>query len=230
MSFAPYHRFVGCTRLENTIEGLRQAGGVPINVHAAYSKYHFSLVHKLQSARYHVETLESYLRTQNAQQMNPHAVVYRVNFHFDGFLHVLGSALDILAREVLAYYAINPAGNVYYQTAHAQLTASRAGDAILPLLTNPTWRSEFADYRNTATHESIIGTSYTIQIEVVGNQSVTRVVFPVPDDPRAVPPVCRRNPDIARYCNTTFKRVLSHTNQIYEHLEARARASGALPL
>lgn len=230
MNFAPYHRFVACTQLEATVEALRQGGHLPPQLQAAFSKYHFSLIHKLQSARYHVETLGAYLRAQNAQQINPHTVVYRVNFHFDGFLHVLGSALDILAREILGYYGLAPAGNVYYHTAHAQITAHRPADPILPLLTSPPWRTEFSNYRNTATHESIIGTTYTIQIEVVGNQSVTRVVFPVPDDPRATPLVWKRNPDIVKYCVTTFKRVLSHTNQIYEHLDARARANGALPL
>lgn len=230
MTFAPHHRFVDCERLEQCIEALRQQGNVPVNLVEGYRKYHFSLIYKLQSARYHVETLEAYLSSQNTQQIDPPSVVYRVNFHFDGFLHVLGSAMDILAREVLTYFALQPAGNIYYHTAHQVLSAQRPGDAIIPLLAQPTWKQEFGDYRNTATHESVIGFGYTVNVAIIGHTHVSRVVFPIPDDPRANPQSFKRNPDIVRYCKTTFKRMLSHTNQIYGHLCARARAQGKLPL
>lgn len=230
MNFAPHHNFTACERLEKIVEALRLANSITPAVYDDFSRYHFSLLHKLQSARYHVETLTSYLASQNARQSDPHSVVYRVNFHFDGFLHVLGSALDILAREILCCFAMLPQGNVHFHTASQVLTAARPNDTILPLLASPPWRQEFSAYRNTATHESIVGRSYTVSIEVIGHKSVTRVVFPIPDDPRAVPVTCTRNQDIVKYCSATFKRVLSHTNQLYAHIEERSRIGGTLPL
>lgn len=230
MNFAPHHRFAACELLEQRIEALRQQGVVMGNVYGDYLRYHFSLLHKLQSARYHVETLEAFLSSQNAQQTDPASLIYRVNFHFDGFLHVVGSALDILAREVLGYFAQVPPGNVYHHTAHHILNAARAGDAVLPFLTAPTWKQEFSTYRNTATHESIIGRHYSVNFEMVGHKANSRVVFPVPDDPRVHPPTFQRNPDIVHYCQMTFRRVLSHTHQIYGHIERRVHAAGQLPL
>lgn len=230
MNFSPHHRFLGCDRLEQTLDRIRVAGNLPNAVQADHQKYHFSLLHKLQSARYHVETLRGYLSSQNAQQINPHLLVYRVNFHFDGFLHVLGSTLDILAREVLGYFPVVVPAKVYYQTARAAIAGVAPADPILPLLADPTWRAEFSTYRNTATHESIVGTGYQIDIVVAGNQSHTKVVFPIPDDPRVPNSPTRHNPDIVVYCERTFVRVLTHTNRIYEHIQARAAVKGSLPL
>lgn len=230
MNFEPHHGFTACSRLERKVDTLRAATNVSNQCYDAYAKYHFSLLHKLQSARYHVDTLKSYLSSQNAQQLDPHLVVYRVNFHFDGFLHVLGSALDILAREIISYYGPLPPGNIYHHTAFQFLTANKPGDALLPLLAQPAWKQEFGDYRNTATHESLIGTSYTVSVEVVGKNAIKRIVFPIPDDPRAPVLTFQRNKDIVEYCERTFKRVLSHVNQLYNHIEQRATAANALPL
>lgn len=229
MSFAPHHKFAGAVKLEKAIAAARSAGNLPDSVYSDYEKYHFSLLHKLRSARYHVDTLTGYL-SSGSTQTSPADLVYRVNFHFDGFLHVVGSATDIFAREVLTYFGVPLPGKVYYHTAHTLLTAQRPGDAILAHLSDPTWRGEFGDYRNTATHESLIGTRYQLSVDVHGQATTTRVVFPIPDDPRATNKTYRRNPDIVQYCCRTFKRVLSHFNQCYDEIAARVASTNSLPL
>lgn len=230
MNFAPYHAFRACRTLEASIEALRARNAVPAGLYGDHERYHYSLVHKLRSARYHVDTLGSFLSSDAAQAMTPTDLVYRVNFHFDGFLHVVGSATDIFAREVLTYFGLPLPARVYYHTAESELTTQRPGDAVLPFVSSPTWKQEFGEYRNTATHESIIGTQYTIVVEARGKSFAKRVVFPVPDDPRASTPQYRNNPDIVAYCHRTFKRVVSHFNQAYEHLNQRIHTSAALPL
>lgn len=138
--------------------------------------------------------------------------------------------MDIFAREVLTYFGEGLPSKVYYQTAHERISASRPADAVLTLLAKPGWKDEFGDYRNTTTHESLIGTQFSIDYVLKGKQPTSRVIFPIPDDPRAAVRVFSKNKDIVVYCEKTFKRVLSHFNQAYEHIEKRAKASGSLPL
>lgn len=230
MNFAPHHAFGACRRLEKEIAKLRAAGAVPDDLFRAHEKYHTSLIHKLRSARYHADTLSQYLATVDAPQTEPSELVYRVNFHFDGFLHVLGSATDIFAREILTYFGIPHPAKVYYSTAREQISSKRPGDSILPFLDDPKWKAEFSDYRNTATHERLIAAGYTIQYKMSGQSAVTRLVFPIPDDPRAEEPTTKRNEDITEYCASTFKRAVSHFNQTYGHLADRLQTSGHLPL
>jgi hypothetical protein len=230
MSFPPYHAFASCGALERRIEAARLAGNVPDPVYRAYEKYHFSILHKLRSARYHVDGLAGYLSSGGVLAVAPNDLVYRVNFHFDGFLHVVGSASDIFAREVLTYFGVPLPQKVYYHTAEAELTLARPNDPFLARVAAPTWRTEFSNYRNTATHESLIGTRYNHVTDMQGQRATTRVVFPIPDDPRAANHTYRRNEDIVEYCSTTFTRVLSHFNRAYTDLAVRIQQNGSLPL
>jgi hypothetical protein len=229
MNFSPHHKFSACEKLEARIEQLKAAGAVSAALVESHSKYHYSLIQKLRAAKYHAETLKVYLATQDARQADPHLLLYRANFHFDGFLHSLGSAMDILARELLGYFGLPLTVRIYYWTAATRITAAFPGDPILPLLDSPNWKDELNEYRNTATHESVISTGYKVEVEIVGKVSKARIVFAIPDDPRN-PISFKRNTDISAYCEATLKRVLSRINQLYEHIEGRAKAKNALPL
>lgn len=230
MNFHPYHGFVGCATVERRIRALSAAGTVRAEILAGHEAYHYSLVHKVRSARYHVEALSGYLSSQAALSADPADLVYRVNFHFDGFLYVLGSARDIFAREILTYFGIPLPAKVYFRTAEELIQLNRPGDPILPLIARPSWAPEFMDYRNTATHENVIGTQYTIQVAVLGGNTTRRLVVQVPDDPRSAQRTFRRNPDIVVYCTTTFKRVLSQFNKAYAHMAMRMNTAGRLPI
>ncbi|MBI3529119.1 MAG: hypothetical protein HY067_14265 [Betaproteobacteria bacterium] len=232
MNFVPYHAFRDCEVLEETIQNLRANGAIPGNVCASYDTYHFSLLHKLRSAKYHADTLREYLETQATatHQVSPFDLIYRVNFHFDGFGYCIGSALDIFSREILTYFGIPLPQLVYFDTAENQLLAQRAGDPVIALIQSPAWRQEFSDYRNTATHESVVGTEYQIAVSVVGSTEKKRLVFPLPDDPRVLPRTYRRNPDIVEYCRLTMFRVLSIFNQTYAHVNGRIQNAGTLPI
>lgn len=228
--FAPFHTFSGCRELERHITRLRSAGTLPTRVAEAHDLYHYSLLHKLRSARYHVENVKEYLQASDAALTPPADIIYRVNFHFDGFLHVLGSGADIFAREMLTYFGIALPDNVYFHTADQLIRSARPLDPILPFIAVPSWRQEFGDYRNTATHESVIGTQYTVRIEMKGGTQLQRLEFPVPDDPRAMPRSYTRNRDIVEYCRLSYCRWLRLFNQAYSHVAQRLRAGAALPL
>ncbi|MCZ6480910.1 MAG: hypothetical protein O6929_10980 [candidate division NC10 bacterium] len=232
MNFAPYHRFARCNALERLITSLRQQGAVPDDVFEGFQRYHYSLVHKLRSARYHVDTMRDYLGAQQTQPTASQDVVYRVNYHFDGFTHVVGSAMDIFAREAMTYFGLTLPDNAYFNTAHSEIASARPGDPILALIDTPAWRSEFSDYRNTATHESIVTTRFQIEYEVLGHDESRRMVFPLPDDPRAVLAgrTFQRNPNVVQYCEMTFTRVLRLFNVAYQHLCRRIQAAGRLPI
>lgn len=230
MNFSPYHAFRDCKRLENRIEAIRAAGHIPDDVFERYELYHYSLIHKLRSARYHIEALRGFLQTQTPNENNLSEIAYRVNFHFDGFVHLLGSSGDIFAREILTYFGEILPAKVYFYKAHTRINTSRPGDAILPLLLAPGWKSEFDDYRNTSTHESLIGTGFSIEIEMHGHNVQRRLKFPLPDDPRANVKTYTRNPDIVRYCEVTLTRYLRLFNQAYSHLVGRISATGSLPI
>lgn len=232
MNFAPYHNFLACQRLEEAVQDIRDRGAIPEAVCVGYDKYHYSLLHKLRSARYHVDNLREYLEAQATATHHVSALelVYQVNFHFDGFTHSVGSALDIFAREVLTYFGVPLPGQVYFEIAERSLRELRPGDAVLQLLASPAWRAEFADYRNTATHESVVGTQYQMMVSVEGDVETRWLVFPLPDDPRSNERTYRRNPDIVEYCRMTFVRLLRFLNQAYDHLATRIHDLGTLPL
>lgn len=230
MNFSPYHSFNQCSRLEAVVQSLYSSGNIPDSVFALHERYHFSLVHKIRSARYHVETLKNYLNTQDSSRTNPADIAYRVNFHFDGFLYLLGSAADIFAREILVYYNEPLPNRVYFQTAYDKLNVSQVGNPVLPLIAMPGWKPEFNDYRNTATHENLIGTGFAIEFEIHGNVTKQRLRFPIPDDPRALAKTYVRNKDIVIYCEQTLKRILRLFNKAYGHVATAIDAAGHLPL
>ena len=232
MDFSPYHRFHDCGRLERAIEELWDGGGVSEDVYDAYRTYHFALIHKLRSAHYHTETISSYLASKGTLETSPSEVVYRINYHFDGFCYVIASALDIFAREVLSYFGLPLPSYVYFGTAEEHIRRARPADPILPYLTEPSWKSEFSDYRNVATHESVVGTRYQVDVEVRGDEEHKKLVYPLPDDPRL--PLDDRtydsNPDIAEYVSTTMTRTLRLFNPAYSQICDRVGAAGTLPL
>ena len=231
MNFQPYHAFSGCAQLENEIEGLADNAVAP-DILELFHTYHFSLIHKLRASYRHLEDLEEYLSRQDTLDEEPVEIVFRVNFHFDGFTHSLGSALDILAREVLGYFDLIPNTNVYFWTARAELHQHRPGDLLIPRLQDPAWLQEFKDYRNTGTHESIIGTRYDQTFEMRRNVHTTRLNYPLPDDPK-IPQSERtylRNPDIVAYCKMVFKKSLRLINPVYVDIRSRIRVTQTLPL
>jgi hypothetical protein len=230
VNLAPFHAFASCGGLEKCVRTLRIAGKVPDNVFDGYEKYHYSLLHRLRSAKYHAQTLRDYLESDAAQQVTPAELVYRVNFHFDGFLHVVGSALDVFAHEMITYFGLPIPKLVYFKTASDTLSAARPGDAMLPLLADPSWRPEFSEYRNTAMHANLIAAEYTVVHKVKGGVTSKRIVFPIPDDPRSATPTFTNNPDIALYCDATLKRAISTFNKAYAQVSSRAKTTGSLPL
>jgi hypothetical protein len=153
-----------------------------------------------------------------------------VNFHFDGFLSALDSATDVLSREVLVVRGIAVPARVYSHTANSEIEAIDANDPLLPYLEFGPWYEMFSVFRNTSTHESVISTRFSIDVQVKGTVTSQRIVFPLPDDPRSDTPAFKKYPDVVKYCEQTFKRAVSHTNQIYGHLYARSVASGSLPI
>ena len=229
--FSPYHRLNNCTRLQRTVAALRDGGHVTDAVFAGHNKYHYSLLHKLNSAKVHLESLEDLLKSTDATTaITSNDFLGKANMYLDSFFYCSGSALDILAREVLVYFSIAFPGNVYYSTARNEINTHRPGDTLLPRLVDPTWKAEFSNYRNALTHEVLIGINYQINVTQDGARSVRKIVFPLPDDPRNPNSGYTSNPDSVEYCRTTFHRLLSLINTIYGDIETRARTSNSLPL
>jgi hypothetical protein len=232
--FSPIHRFDNCQRLQRWIQSNRDNGNVPERILNEYIRYHFAIIHKLKSARTHYENLVRVLAETEAVNMlaNPESFLQEVNMHLDGFFYCSGSAMDILAREVLIYFDIPLPVTVYYSTARTLLTTQRPGDPLIPRLDNPTWKDEFSNYRNALTHEVLIARNYNINVNDNGLNQQISVVFSMPDDPRAEinRRTFRRNANGLEYCRLNFQRLLSHINQIYGEIETRARTTNRLPL
>ncbi len=229
--FSPYHKFANCGKLQKTIARLRAAGNVSDALYSEHVKYHYSIIHKLKSAKVHFENFEGLLRTTNpAEALGSTDFFNSANMHLDSFFYSSGSVLDILAREILIYFAIPLPARVYFQSARTELATHRPGDSLLTKLDDPAWKNEFSNYRNSLTHELLIGTNYQITVSAEGNRNITKIIFPLPDDPRLAVKTYNIHPDSAEYCRQTLKRLLSVANIIYDEIESRANTSGALPL
>jgi hypothetical protein len=231
--FNPIHQFRNCSRLETIISELNKQGLCSGTVYQGYKIYHFALLHKLRCAKHHVDRLAEILR------INPGNVIpasdefmFSVNLSIDGYFHSCGSALDILAREILIYFGQTLPANIYFHTAHEIINRNRPGDPILQRLVDPPWKAEFSDYRNASTHEIIIALSYSINIQLNGDTEEKTIILPLPDDAH-IDPIRRkynRNPDVLRYCIINLRRVISLINQIYEEIIVRARTANNMPI
>ncbi|KQC04793.1 MAG: hypothetical protein APR54_08690 [Candidatus Cloacimonas sp. SDB] len=232
--FSPYHRFSNCTKLEKWILDNYENGQISENVKLGYNRYHFSLLHKLKSANYHLENLENVLIETDATEMlsNSEVFLQQINMHLDGFFYCCGSALDILAREVLVYFNIPLPRLVYFKTAKEKIESVNPSDTILNKLRDPTWKEDFSMYRNALTHELLIAGNYNINVNIQGVDQLMTVVFSLPDDPRVDinDRSFRKNPNGIEYCKITFQRIISLINQIYGEIEQRAKSNGSLPI
>lgn len=234
MSFAPYHQFQNGRRIERIISSLRTSSSISDTVCEGFHRYHPALMHKLRSAKYNLDRLGEKLTTTDIQEAADSSgdFMFEVNMFIDGFFYNCGSAMDILARVVLVLFGEALPDRVYFQNAYEIISANRQGDSILNRLDFPNWRDEFVEYRNTLTHELIIATSYWIHIDNIEGQQIHKIVFPMPDDPRATPDLrtYRRNQNILEYAKTNFTRVLRLINTIYGDIIQRANQTGSLPL
>ena len=231
--FSPIHQFNNCTRLRNIILELSRNGQITAGVMQGYKTYHYALLYKLKCAKHHLDRLETVLKANPSDILSESSdFMFSVNLSIDGYFYSCGSALDILAREVLIYFGESIPDVVYFQTARQILSRSRPTDQILARLQEPSWRTEFSNYRNALTHEIIIASSFSINVQRSGDAQETIIIFPLPDDPRieTANRTYSRNPDVLKYAKENLRRIISLVNQIYGEVVERARTSGRLPL
>ena len=235
MPFRPYHLFKNRSRLERLVKALHDAGTIADQTaYENFNRYHPAMVHKLRSAKYNLQRLEEKLTTTNIQEAADSTgdFMFEVNMYIDGFFYNAGSAMDILARVVLTLFGEPLTGAIYFQTAHQRISLNRPSDPILDRLNVPLWRSLFSDYRNTLTHELILASRYLIEIDRTVGESANRIVFPLPDGPRAIPSqrTYRRNPNALKYIKQHFRRILKLANTLYGEIYQRASAANSLPI
>lgn len=231
--FAPYHKFAAANRLDRLVTRLYDDGALTADVFQGYQRYHYALVHKLRSAKYHLDRLQGKL-TDDWQEasVDPQTFMFTVNLSVDGFFYAAGSALDILAREVITYFGQPLPDRIYFNTARTVISRSHPNDPILARLRDPTWYASFKEYRNSLTHELILANDYSINIRTDGMNTTRTIVFPLPDDPRVSPDerAFRNSPDALVYLKRHFSRVLSVVNQVYTDIVTRGDSVGRLPL
>jgi len=232
--FSPYHQFSNRRRIENIVETLNTQGNISQDVFRAFKRYHFALVYKLKCAKSQVENLNSLLSAPPLEEivLDCSNFIFQVNMSLDGFFYSGGSALDILAREVLSYFGEILPSKVYYCTARNIISRTRPGDSILSRLNDPSWKSDFSMYRNTCTHELIIAEQFSINLNRRGATQENTLILPLPDDPRVDPNerTFRKYPDVIDYCVSHMKRLLSLINTIYGEIYKRALSNSGLPL
>lgn len=232
--FEPYHQFRNCAQLETVVLGLKNGGHLPESIEALHSCYHYSLLHKLKAARYSLEQLLGTIASCRPEELyrTDSDTLFLINVHLEGFLSSSGSALDILARELLCYCNISFPNRVYYQTAWQQINQKDPNSPLLPRLIDPSWRPEFQDYRNAAIHEQIIASGFSTHGIHQGSSIKIVVKFPMPDNPRLLPEkrTFKRNPDVTDYAEKTFRRLVRHINQIYGDVIQQIQATGSLPI
>lgn len=180
-----------------------------------YKKYHPCLIHKLHSSLHHLKQLDSSSKPLESEPWNH--VLQKVNMHMDGFFYCTGSALDILARELLSLYNIGMPPFVYFKTAVNLISRQDCNDPMLRIL-DIAWKDEFTLYRNKTTHELLIANQMTVTAKIDGNRMIKTYGFPLPDDPNSNNLTYRKNTDVVVYCENTFRRLLSLINCVYRQV------------
>lgn len=233
-SFEPYHKFQSAERLEKLVVKLHQGGNIATPVFQGHQRYHSALIYKLQCAQHHVDRLETKLNSTGIQEAATGTAdfMFAINMSIDGFFYAGGSALDILAREIIIYYGQALPQKVYYSTARSVIGKSHPANPILSCLTDPTWMGLFREYRNVLTHELILAGNYSINVYQDGTHTAHSIVFPLPDDPRLDPAnrSFKKNADLLIYLKDHLRRLLSCINIIYKEVINQAETQGSLPL
>jgi hypothetical protein len=231
--FNSIHHFRNRQKLETIILDMNKKGNISEPVLKGYKIYHFALLHKLRCAKHHIDRLETILKI-NPSDIIPASdeFMFAVNLSIDGYFHSCGSALDILAREVLIYFGQTLPPNVYFKTARDVLHSNRPADPILNKLQEPSWKSDFSNYRNASTHEIIIASAYSINVQLNGDVEEKTIILPLPDDPRIDPAnrTYNKNTNLLKYSTDNLRKVISLINQIYGEIYDRARTNNGFPI
>jgi len=234
MSFTPYHLFKNEYKLNNLVKLYIDNDDISTDAKNGHARYHPAIMHKLKSSHYYIEMLEQELDTIDAIKFAeaPLEVMFQVNMFMDGFFYASGSVLDILAREIIIYFGQSLPTRVYFETAREILTRLHPGDPFLSRLTEPSWRNEFKNYRNALTHELIVITKLTGEVDIFGDSPKFKLSIPLPDDPRAEPDnrTYVRNENVLEYIKLHFKRILILVNVIYGDLKTRIENNGSIPI
>jgi len=241
--FSPYHQFKNCTKLVLCVQRLYDASCVPPHIHDWHHNYHEALEQKLRGAKHNLDALRVLISSTDittiASSTNMTTVtrniqdfMFHANLYIDGFFYNGGSALDILAREVLTIFDIYPSGHVYYDSAYSEISSKYPSDPILTRLNDPFWKQEFSDYRNASTHEVLLSTEGNLNFQLSSEGLRQSIRLPLPDNPRAAlsTRTYNKNPDALQYCILSFRRLLRHINAIYGDAYTRASTQGKLPL
>ena len=232
--FSPYHQFNNCKKLDSCINQLFSISCVSQTTYDRYYHYHRALEQKLKGARYNLDELKELIENTSVTSASENFknFLFQANLYIDGFFYNAGSALDILAREVLTIFELCPDGNVYYIDAHDIINSNHPSDPILTRLEIPTWKEEFSNYRNSSTHEVLLSTTADFSLEMSPRGTTEKIKLPLPDDPRVLPTgrTYNKHPNALEYCITSFKRLLRHINAIYGDIYNKATTKGSLPL
>lgn len=234
MPFTSYHRFGNEPALIRIIERLHYDGTIVDPIYENFYRHHSALIHKLKSALYNVIQLKIKLTNTEIQEAADTSgnFLFETNMYIDGYFYNCGSALDILAREILVVFNETMPSKVYFNTAYSVIKSTRPSDPILIRLNHPSWKDEFSNYRNALTHELLLAATYSINIETRGPKQSHMIVFPLPDNPRAIldSRTYQNNGNVLLYVEENFKRVLRLINGIYGEIINRAKVSNSLPL
>jgi hypothetical protein len=232
--FSPYHKLQSCASLRSCIEGLIQSKSISDEAKKGHKSYHYALIHKLNCAKHYLTELEQILKNTAPGDFysNKNDFIFKVNLYIDGFFYSCGSALDILAREILIYYGIQLPQNVYFNTAEQLLTLNRPTEGIITILNNVSWKNEISNYRNASTHELFIAGQINININVDGETQKTEIIIPLADDPHQYfqDRKYTRNTNVLVYCKDSFKKLLSLINRCYGEINSSARTKNTMPI
>jgi hypothetical protein len=234
--FTPIHNFSGCRNLRNEIQKLKEKDAIPQSILKLHQTYHYALFHKLKGAKFHLEDLQELLEADPQENMvslgGIEEFLYKVNHDIDGFFYNIGSAMDILSREILSYFTIPLPRTVYFRTARELIASIRPSDPILSKLADPPWREEFTLYRNTITHEVLVEENCIQEISPDGGEQKEKIIVQLPNAPRGAVDerFYGKNPDALAYCTEIFKNVILLIDEIYTSIAERIASGEKLPL
>jgi hypothetical protein len=240
MPFHPPTQFGKSIDLTTQIYRLKESEQVPENVYQNFIRYHSSLIHKLKSAQFNLDSFKNKFTDTKIEDTASSDFMFEVNMFIDGFFYNAGSTLDILARVVLTSFGQVLPRYIKFKTAYEILNEQKPGDPILPLLVQD-WFDQFSNYRNALTHEIILAPDCHIEIAYTGNIPLPdeapidppyKIVIPLPDNPRAdrAERTTEEHPDGLKYLEEHFALILQTANLIYGNISDRAEQNGQLPL
>ena len=245
--FSPYHNFSNYGLFKSAFNDLKSLGRVAASA-LGLPRYYKSSTIKLNSAKYHLNTLLSYetvfisppLSTSGATSVtvstatNVSALTdFDISRELDNLFTNLSSAFNLFAQVINLVYLIPPLSDdvvSFYNVLNvmADTLPNETLTQYLLSLQTEQWYKDMKDFRRCTTHRKAIEFFIDMSRRFMEASWQTRILLP--DNPFSTQPTYSLNREMKGFCEDLLRNSLNAIDHMYGLMEAKIRVANQIPV